>query len=175
MADINSTLRKVKALADGTSNENERNAALDKFYELMEKHGVSESDLEDEAVTTHDFKWKGERERTLLKQILYKVLNSTDFTSYTYRRGGRKVSNLLGIDCTKAQKLEVDFLFDFYKELYRREEESFYTAFVQKHHLFGNPSEGEGEELSLEEYLKYRQMMGAMDDSSPHRQLAVND
>jgi hypothetical protein len=174
MADINETLRKVKALADGTANEHERESALKKFYELMEKHGITEDCLEDESVTTHDFKWNGKREHSLLVQIIVKVFDDSRITTYNYRRNGRKVGNTLGLDCTTAQKLEIDFMFDFYKILYRREEETFFDAFIQKHKLFGPPS-GKGKKLSDEDYMKMIQLMRGMEDASPQKRLAVDE
>ncbi|MCL2841462.1 MAG: DUF2786 domain-containing protein [Defluviitaleaceae bacterium] len=170
MANINSTLRKVKALAEGTSNKHERDAALRKFQELMELHGVSESDLEDETMQTHSFKWKGTREKSLLLQIMFKVIGSNNFTTYIYRRGGRKTPREIGLDCTMAQKLEIDFMFSFYKELYEREEKAFFHAFVQKHKLFGTPSD-DGNEMSYDEEVKMRQLMQGMENSSPYKRI----
>jgi len=174
MADINETLRKIRDLANNTGNEHERAAALTKFYELMDIHGITEDDLSDESVTTYDFKWKGVREKSLLLQIIFKVTGNKNLTTFNYRRGGRKVANLLGLDCTKAQKLEIDFMFDFYRELYRREEETFFDAFIQKHQIFG-PSSGDSEGLSAAEYHKMLQLMSGMEDASPHKQLTANE
>lgn len=174
MADINSTLRKIKALAEGTANEHEREAALAKFYELMDLHGISESDIADEATEIHVFKWRNKRDRKLLLQITSKVMESNNLETYCYRRYGRKISGEMGIECTIAQKLEIDFMFGFYKNLYRREEEVFYSAFIQKHKIFGPPS-GEGREVSGEEILKMRQLMEGMENATPHKHISVSE
>lgn len=172
MTDINSTLLKIKALADGTTFEGERESALEHLHRLMEKHGITEQDLNDDVVTTHEFKFRNARERILLLQVLYKVFDNTSWTSYSYSKNGRKVSNTVGVDCTKAQKLEVDFLYDFYKRLYRKEEDLFFTAFVNKHNLFGSkPTGGKSKELSREEARRLAQMMNGMDDATPHKQI----
>jgi len=174
MANINSTLQKIKALANGTSNVHEREAALKKLHELMELHGISEADLESDDVQTHIFKWRNKRERHLLTQVILKVMDCNDLTTYAYRRGGRKIAGEMGLDCTVAQKLEIDFMFSFYKDLYRREEEAFYSAFIQKHKIYG-PLSGKGKELSNAEFDKMRQLMSGMDDASPQKRIAVEE
>ena len=175
MADINETLRKIKALANGTKNEHEREAALMKFYELMDKHGISMDDIDDETIATYDFKWKGTRERKLLVQIIVMVMKRRDITTYFYRRKGRKVSNTFGLECTKTEKLEIDFMFDFYRDLYCREEETFFTAFLNKHKIFGPPSDEDTGDMSDEERIKLLQLMDGMDDISPHKRLAIEE
>jgi len=174
MADINSTLRKIKALADGTANAHEREAALSKLYELMELHGISEADIEDEAVQVHNFKWRNKRDGKLLLQIISKIMATNSLETYAYRRGGRKVSGELGIKCTTAQMLEINFMFGFYKDLYHREEEAFYSAFIQKHKIFG-PSSGGGKEIPDEELLKMCQLMEGMENATPHKRISASE
>ena len=171
MTGINNTLRKLKVLAEGTEFEHERDSALKMLNELMEKHGITEADLEDETVTTQEFKWKGAREKAILIQVFYKVMDDFGFTTYSFSRNGRTIRNTIGLDCTVAQKLEIDFLFSFYKELYQKEEETFFSAFVQKHKIFGTPAEPRESKLSEYERLKILQLMNGIDDATPHRQI----
>ena len=171
MADINSTLLKIKSLADGTPYAHEREVTLGKLHKLMEKLGITEQDLNDELVSTHDFKFRNKREKLLLNQILYKVFGSLDWVDYSYIRGKRIISNIIGIECTKAQKIEIDFLFDFYKRLYKKEEQSFYEAFVQKHNLFGTPDDRAGKTLKPEESMKRKKMMSGMENATPYKQI----
>jgi len=174
MKSIKSTLQKLQALANGTNFEHERESALEHLYRLMDKHGITEQDLSDEATSTYELKFKGKRERHLLLQVLYKVFGNMNWTQYAYTRNGRKISTQMGVDCTSSQKVEIDFLFGFYKDLYRREEETFYGAFIQKHSIFGN-STGDGKELSKEEALKLHMLMEGMSDDSPQRRLTVGN
>ena len=174
MKNIKSTLQKLQALANGTNFEHERESALEHLHRLMEKHGITEQDLSDEATDTYELKFKGKRERHLLLQVLYKVFGDMNWTQYAYRRNGRKIATQIGVDCTPSQKIEIDFLFGFYKDLYRREEEAFYDAFIQKHSIFGN-STGEGKELTAEESLKLHMMMKSMSDDSPQRRLTAGN
>jgi len=168
---INRKMQKLKALAEGTSFEHERQSALEILHKLMEKYGVSEHDLDDISITTHEFKCKGERELELLFQVARKILGSLS-KHYTYRRNGRKVSNKIGIDCTLSQKIEIDFLFSFYRKLYKKEEKALFTAFIHKHKLHGVPtgdSGNSGKEMSPEELIKHWQMMSSMENATPHK------
>jgi len=167
---MKSILVKLKALADGTDFENEKTAALKKLGHLMQKHGITEADLEDDAISTYEFKCHGRQEERLLAQVLYKVFGSRDFEIYTLRRRGRKIPNTIGVDCTIGQKVEIDLLFDFYKELFNREIEAFFQAFIQKHQIFGT-STAEPKEISEEETLKMLQLMRGISDESPHKRL----
>jgi len=115
---------------------------------------------------------KGKRESILLHQVFSKVLNSTDINFYCYKQNGRKISNLVGLDCTLAQKVEISFLFDFYKALYKREEERFFSAFIIKHQL-GIASKG-SKNISDEDYQKMLQLINGMENDSPHIHLVDN-
>lgn len=171
MADIYSTLKKLKAIADDTSFECEREAALNKLREFMERHGISERELSDDVLATYDFKYKGERERQLLYQVFHKVLDTHNIKTYKYHKGGQKVRSTVGIDLTAAQSIEIQFLFDFYRDLYRREEQAFFVAFVNKHNLYGSSNDSEGETLSRTELMKLYQMMEGMDSATPYKQI----
>ena len=171
MADIHSTLRKIKSLADGTPFEFEKESALQHLQMLMEKHGISENDLNDEAVTTRKFFYKSKRERSILIQIMEKVF-AGKYKTYFYQRRGHTLQ-IVGVDCTASQKIEVDFLYSFYKALYRKEEKLFFTGFIHKHSLFRptNPDEEAGS-MDEDEYLKMLQMMEGMENATPHKQIA---
>jgi hypothetical protein len=171
MTDIYSTLKKIKAVADGTNFECERESAFNKLRDLMERHGISEQELSDDALTICEFKYKGKREYLLLQQIFFKVLDTHNLKIYKYHKGGQKVRSTVGVDCTAAQSIEIRFLFDFYRDLYHREEQSFYIAFINKHKLFGSPDGTEGEKLSNEELKKLHQMMEGMDSAMPYKQI----
>ena len=172
MDNIHEKLQKIKALAESTDFEDERDSALTLLKRLMDKHGVAEQDLYNEDVKAHDFFFKGKRERRLLSQVLYKVIGHTNYTKYNLFRNGRKLPNAFGADCTVAQYVEVQFLFDFYKKLYRQEEDFFYKAFLQKHDIFGaQPISSDNDELSDEQLEKMLNMMEGMDDATPYMQI----
>ena len=174
MADIYSTLKKIKALADVTNFEAEKESALELLQRLMDKHGITEQDLNDDAVARYEFHYRNDRESHLLQQIFCKVLNSGNLSIYSYIRGGKKLGRRVGLDCTATQSIEIKFLFDFYRRLYAKEEKAFYHAFIQKHRLFRetvSDEEMSGDPLSPEEYEKMLNMMNGMDDATPLKQI----
>lgn len=106
-------------------------------------------------------------------QIIYKVTNEKGgIYGFTWRRSGRTCKNLVGYDVTRAQKIEIDFLFDFYKRLYQKERKLFLQAFIQKHELFGSLKDGEKpQEMPNDERLRLAFMQRGMSDEQPLRQI----
>jgi len=169
-------LLKLQALAErGIGGEQENAAAL--LEHLMEKCGISEEQLGEEVIIETEFKYWGDLQLRLLKQIIYKVTGALDFYSFRYGHSGRKCRSSLGARCTKAQKIEIEFLFDFCNTLWVREQEAFFSAYIQRHRLYADtPVEGGGKkQISDEEYQKMQQLMSGMDDASPLRRLAAGD
>ena len=177
MKDIKSKLQKIRALAESTSFEHEKESALKMLEKLMKKHGITEGELDDEAVSMQDFRFKDKREEALLMQIVFTVLNTMKYkASYLYHRGN-KVAKKLGVECTVSQKLEIEFLFGFYRKLYQQEEKRLFSAFLHKHKLFPDIADAYTEPTAAdaEELLRLAAMMHGMEDKSPQRRLTAKD
>lgn len=86
-----------------------------------------------------------------------------------YTASGRKVRTQLGADCTPAEKVEIEYLFDFYKRLWEKEKDAFLAAYIQKHRIFAIRADVEPQEISREEALKMGALMQGMSDESPLR------
>lgn len=172
MSEIKERLKKLYALAlRGVGGEKEQAEAI--LKKLIAKYGVSMDDLDEEVINEYEIKYSGEAEQQILKQIVYKVTDDRGRTfGYTYIASGRACRSILGVRCTEAQKVEIEFLFDFYKKLYKKELEAFLLAFIHKHELFGRLKEGErGAELSPEEEAKLYAMMRGLSNESPVLQI----
>lgn len=102
--------------------------------------------------------------------VVYKVTGGYAY-NLVYRASGRKVKTRLGADCTAAEKVEIEFLFDFYTRLWERERDAFLSAFIQKHRIFTIRDDIEPQEVSREELLKMQALMLGMSDESPVRAL----
>ncbi|MBQ6757062.1 MAG: hypothetical protein IJP43_09010 [Oscillospiraceae bacterium] len=163
-------LKKVKALAE-RGERGEAVAAEATLARLMEKYGISEEELGEETRRRYDFTFHGSEQKRLLRQIVYKVTNGGHAYELRYNYSGRKCKTQLGADCTAAEKVEIEYLFDFYTALYEREREAFLAAFIQKHELYPDtPPEGvEPQRISDEEYYKMLNLMRGMSDESPRR------
>lgn len=156
-------LQKLKALAqEGVGGEKENAQA--KLEQLMQKYSISEEELDDSISTRVEFTYHGAREKALLTQVIFKVKGAEPkLWVYKHRR------TILIAQVTKSQAVEIEFLFDFYNKLYKKEEEFFFSAFIQKHRLFGQ-SDKEGS-VTTEEYIKMVSMMASMSDESPLKQI----
>lgn len=167
MNDKKKRLQKLRALAmHGVDGEKDAaNAILDK---LMEKYGYSMEDLDAENIQEYAIKYKGEQERCLLIQIAYKVMGDTkSLFCYRYTCSGRKCGNQLGINCTAAQKEEIEFLFDFHKRLWKQECNMLLLAYIQKHTLYGQLKDGKTPTMTEEEERKVRAFVNGLSDSQP--------
>lgn len=162
-------LKKIRALAErGVGGEAEN--AEEILRRLMEKYGVSEDELDEAERRRHDFEYHGKEQETLLRQVVYKVTGGYAY-NLVYRASGRRVKTRLGADCTAAEKVEIEFLFDFYTRLWERERAAFLSAFIQKHRIFAIRDDIEPQEVSREELLKMQDLMLGMSDESPVRAL----
>ena len=162
-------LKKIRALAE-RGGGGEADNAEEILRRLMEKYGVSEDELDEEERRRHDFEYHGKEQEKLLRQVVYKVTGGYAY-NLVYRASGRKVKTRLGADCTAAEKVEIEFLFDFYTRLWERERDAFLSAFIQKHRIFTIRDDIEPQEVSREELLKMQALMLGMSDESPVRAL----
>lgn len=159
-------LKKLKALSErGVGGEKQNAAAL--LSKLMEKYGFTEDDIELDKKEDEFFPYKENTEKRLLAQIIFMVTGKSAFGCVgTYTGRSRKK---LGVNCTAAEKLEIEAAFAFYKKAFEEELEVFYAAFAHKNHLF--PENCKVDDRSLDELqpeerrflLKMEMMITGMD------------
>lgn len=129
--DKTALLKKVRALAEhGVGGEAENAEKL--LARMMKKYGISEEELDEETRVRRDFTYHGGEEKKILRQVVYKVTGGYAY-ELVYTASGRKVRTQLGADCTPAEKVEIEYLFDFYKRLWEKEKDAFLAAYIQKH------------------------------------------
>lgn len=128
--DKTALLKKVRALAEhGVGGESENAEKL--LARMMKKYGISEEELDEETRVRHDFTYHGGEEKKILRQVVYKVTGGYAY-ELVYTASGRKVRTQLGADCTPAEKVEIEYLFDFYKRLWEKEKDAFLAALYSK-------------------------------------------
>lgn len=164
-------LKKIKALAD-RGIDGEKGSAEETLRRLMKKYGVTDDELDEETRTRHDFEFHGKEQETLLRQTVYKVTGGGAY-SLVYTASGRKVKTKLGADCTPAEKVEIEYLFDFYKRLWEEEKAAFLSAYIQKHRIFAIRDDIEPQEISREEAIKMAALMEGMSNESPLRAIGA--
>lgn len=126
-------LKKLQALAErGVGGEKTTAQAM--LEKLLAKNGIETlEELETEEVEYFLFSYKGKHEITLLKQCMYKVIGAAAGREY-YRSHGTRQK--IGIYCTKAQKIEIELEFEFYRNVFYEELDNFMCAFIQAQKIF---------------------------------------
>lgn len=157
-------IKRVQALAErGVAGEQESAAAT--LERLMKQYGITEADIAEERREWEWFRYKTPIERKLLLQVIYAVtgrVGSERVGAYT----GRKRKQVW-IECTAAERLEIQFDYDFFREALEEEMNRFFSAFLIKNGIF--PPEGKERdelppprEISREEALKLEALMMGM-------------
>lgn len=158
-------IRKVQALANrGADGEKKSAAAL--LDKLMKQYGIDEAEIAEERLEKCFFRYKTPYERKLLVQVIYTVTGKIPFKCVgSYSGRARKQ---VGIDCTAAERLEIEFSYEFYKAALEEEMERFCSAFLMKNDIFPPASkkaeEIPAEEISRSEALKLQALMAGMGD-----------
>lgn len=164
-------IKAVQALAErGDRGEKESAAAM--LERLMKKYGITESEIAEDRRELAWFRFKTPLERRLLHQIIYAVTGRVGYSCVGARTN--RPRKMLGIECTAAERLEIEFSFEFYKAAFEKELERFYIAFLQKNRLFPDkPIDDVPEigEMDLEEAQRLSMMMAGMEEHSRRKAL----
>lgn len=156
-------VKKIQALAErGDRGEKESAAAL--LDRLMKRYGITEAEIAEERRGIAWFRFKTPLERKLLNQVIYTVTGRVAYSCVgKYTNRPRK---MLGIECTAAERLEIELSFEFYNAALEKELDRFYSAFLNKNHIFPEkaieevPDVGE---IDLEEAKRLSMMMAGME------------
>ena len=164
-------IKAVQALAErGDRGEKENAAAM--LERLMKQYGITETELAEDRREIAWFRFKTPLERRLLNQIIYTVTGRVAYScvgKYTNRTRKK-----LGIECTSAERLEIEFSFKFYNAAFEKELDRFYSAFLNKNHIFPEnvidevPDTGE---IDLEEAQRLSRMMAGMEEHARRKAL----
>lgn len=155
-------MKKLRALAE-RGEPGERENARRMLDKLLKKHNVAEADLSDDVLEIHWFTAKDANEKKLLNQVAFKVAPTRDLYQRNYGKGQR---TMRGVKCTKAEAMQIEIEFEFYKTLWHEELAFFLRAFIQKHEIFdmspGHPTD-DGR-MSDDELFRMAAMMNGMQD-----------
>lgn len=164
-------VKRVQALAErGVDGEKDSAAAL--LDRLMKQYGITEAEIAEEHREIAWFRFKTPLEKRLLGQVIFAITGRAAYGcvgKYTNR-----TRKNLGLECTAAERLEIEISFEFYKAALEQELERFYTAFVQKNGIFPEkaidevPEPGE---IDLEEARRISLIMAGMDEHTRRKML----
>ncbi len=156
-------IKKLQALAErGVGGE--KDTAERMLQRMMEKNGIQSLDeLQSEEYEYTLFSYNGKHERKLLVQCIYKVMTAAGDRRY-YRSKGKRQK--LGIYCTKAQKLEIEMEFAFYRDVFYEELDIFMSAFINAQGIFPPDAPKERHDEPNERDIKIAYMAGSIDKRS---------
>lgn len=126
-------IAKVKALAEeGVAGEKENAKVL--LEKLCRKHNIKLSEIDDSSILKFDVNFGSKYEKRLLNQVFYSVVGDIDENKgfYTYIHRHRKGC----LECTKAEFIEIQAKFNFYKYHLEKDMKLFYDAFVQRNNIY---------------------------------------
>lgn len=153
-------MNKLMALAErGIGGEKE--TAKKKLAELMDKYGVSDADLSGEILEDHEYKYRDQYEKQLLLQIFNKVNHERQVLEYKWGKGMRSVKVFRA---TKEEAMEAEIEYEFYKELWKEEQDFLMDCFIQKHRLFRLDPNAPKQRVDEETFTRMQHMMRAMQD-----------
>lgn len=163
--------KKIQALAErGDRGEKESAAAL--LDRLMKQYGITETELAEDRREMAWFRFKTPLERRLLHQIIYAVTGRVGYSCVGARTN--RPRKMLGIECTAAERLEIELSFEFYNAALEKELDRFYSAFLNKNHIFPEKAIEEVpdvEEIDLEEAQRLSMMMAGMEEYTRRKAL----
>lgn len=133
-------MKKLQRLAErGVGGEKE--GAQKKLQQLMKKYDIEESDLSDDKLEDHEWKYHNDFELRLLKQTIYKVMGKDGLNQMYHYRSGKGKKTIQGVQCTKVQAIQIGIEYEFYCETWKEEHDFFFKCFVQKHKIFPTKEE----------------------------------
>lgn len=143
----------------------ERENAQSMLEKLLKKHDLTLEDLDSEKaeVGLYEFAFNDKLEKKLLTAVMHFVLQAKTIMV----RNDHKNSKKICIQVTKAQKLEIDLAYGVYREVFKKEQQNLFLAFIHKNHIFG-PDENDDKEndtpskLTKEDLMSIAFMMQGM-------------
>lgn len=132
-------IKKLQALVErGVGGE--KTTAQRMLDKMLKENGITTlEELENEEYEYTLFSYNGKHEIKLLRQCMYKVMGAD-----SDRTKGKRQK--LGIYCTPSQKREIELEFDFYRNVFYEELQTFMDAFIQAQGIFPpDAPQGNGE------------------------------
>lgn len=156
-------IKKLQALAErGVGGE--KTTAEKMLQKMLKKNGIgSLEELETDSYEYTLFSYHGKHEIKLLRQCMYKVMGA-DSDRTTYRTKGTRQK--IGIYCTKAQKIEIELEFEFYRNVFYEDLSTFMDAFIQAQGIFPP----DAPKSNVDEYNEHDLKMAFMAQAIERRQ-----
>lgn len=125
-------IHKLQILAD-KGIDGEKIRAQELLDKLKQKYDIDDLSFQSDEEHYHAWKYKDLYEKDLLTWIFYKVIGVDEpYVPVKYKTQKKEV----GCYCTDWEVGEINFLFNFYIDLFRKELADFVTAFAKSQKLY---------------------------------------
>ena len=172
MPDRIELLRKIQALAERGVGGEKRNAE-ELLARMMAAYSITEQDLKKDEIKFQTFPYKTDLDRRLIKQMIYMVTGETPCGVKRVATG--RTLKEVGVDCTDAQRVEIEIARRFYAEAMEKDLDVFFVAFCKRNNLY--PPNGETvsvDEMTSSEALQDKRasiMAAAMEEHTMRKML----
>lgn len=146
--------------------------AEEKLTALMEKYKIKFEDLETDHKHEYNFKYKSVKHRKFILQVASSVIGRIQVYKENTRFKEIKIS------MTSFEHLEVAEKMEFYWKLLNEEEKIFYSAFIQRQHLYQKPDGNDDDDIKpmtekeRQDLMRMMQMMAAIEVKTPVKKLS---
>lgn len=183
---IKELAKKLLTLAsDGRGNANEEDNAQRVLESFMEKHGLTMADLEADVENDYYFAVYSDFEQRFFNQIYFSVMGDDgEGKCKALSLAAREIKELklkpnaivMEYKCAKHEHALILDRMAFYWKHWQEEMNVFYSAFVQKNAIYGDPSRVKKNNAppSKEDFTKIMAMMNTIDKKTMSIKLESN-
>lgn len=160
---ILSRIRKLQELSRrGVGGEAENAERM--MLELMEKYGISESEIGSEEIKEYLFKFRWTWQLDLMNQLLGLIAGSEGYTIWFVSKNGKRLKTARRIKCKPSDWIEAVAKMTILGKDYERQLKRFYLAFLMKNDLLikNSGDEKKPTEEELKEYGEAWQLSGGI-------------
>lgn len=168
-------LAKVRTLAiHGYGGE--QSNAKEMLERLLKKYGMTEEDLNDDPIITWSYK-EPKPKKSYINKLFWQTITLIARGNKLYKDVGYiRNGNLLTIKSPKTFKLEFIETFEFYRDMYLRDLEIFYLAFLKKNSLMleRTDSDKEPTKAEIQKHIDAEMLSTGLKKHIKLKQLEVN-
>lgn len=130
METIIDRLRKIYALAE-KGHQGEKVVAQQKLDSLLEKHNLTLDDIRSSEKNFCEYKYKTSLEKDILFQCAVYIRGSDQI-----RHGRYKNKKSIHMELTKIEQIDLQLMYDHYRNELKKDLKVFFQAFIQRHKIF---------------------------------------
>ena len=173
--EISAKLRKILVLAK-QGVEGEKDNALRILQKYLDANNLTMADLDDadEKILPFEFTYNTEYERRLLAQIIF-ACEFENWDGHYYRY--KYAKKTLHYKFTRAQYIEVSFLYDLHKKALTETLGIAYSAYIVKNGIFGEQDDDEDTPRTKEDRERSRKilaMVEGIDKTKVYKEIESN-